>query len=197
MRLGTGVALGVLLLATVGCAPATRVVLLPQPDKSASAVIVQTDGKQTVLSHPHEEAKVFSAQRVSTSQADVKAVESRYGDLLAAAPPPAQHYTLYFDLGSTQFTAESMQDVERVLQEAMARPGGEIVIIGHTDSVGDTKINDHLSLERAKAIREMFIARGFDPLRVEAAGRGERELLQPTADGVAEPRNRRAEIIVR
>ena len=124
-------------------------------------------------------------------------MESRYGDLLAAAPPPAQHYTLYFDLGSTQFTAESMQDVERVLQEAMARPGGEIVIIGHTDSVGDTKINDHLSLERAKAIREMFIARGFDPLRVEAAGRGERELLQPTADGVAEPRNRRAEIIVR
>ncbi len=30
-----------------------------------------------------------------------------------------------------------------------------------------------------------------------AIGRGKRELLVPTADGVAEPRNRRVEIVVR
>ncbi|MBQ5459440.1 MAG: OmpA family protein, partial [Rhodocyclaceae bacterium] len=92
---------------------------------------------------------------------------------------------------------ESIRKMRDVLEEAMQRPGGEIVITGHTDSLGDLRANDALSLQRALAIREMFIERGFDPLRVEAAGRGEREPLYPTADGVSEPRNRRAEIIVR
>lgn len=216
MRFGTGAALGALLLAAVGCAPATRVVLLPQADKSASAVIVETRGEQVKVARPHEEARVFtgkdelgypyhpyetpsaSLQRdVHTRQSTAEKVERRYGGLIAAAPPPAQRYTLYFELGSTQFTPESEAQVDSILQDAMQRPGGEIIITGHTDSVGDMGTNDTLSLRRANAIREIFIARGFDPQRVDAAGRGEREPLYPTADGVSEPRNRRAEILVR
>ncbi|MBQ9579208.1 MAG: OmpA family protein [Ottowia sp.] len=190
-------ALGALLLACAGCAPATRVVLLPQADSSASAVVVETQGNQAVLDQPHEEARVFSANNVRTRQSDPEAVERRYGELLAAAPPPVQRHTLYFNLGTAQLTEESISKMQDVLEEAKQRPGGEIVITGHTDSLGDLRANDALSLQRALAIREMFIERGFDPMRVEAAGRGEREPLYPTADNVAEPRNRRAEILVR
>lgn len=190
-----GLALGALCIA--GCAPATRVVLLPQPDSSASAVIVETQGKQATLDQPHEEARVFSASNVRTLQSNPEAVERRYGELLAAAPPPVLRHTLHFNLGTAQLTDESAAQMEDILQEAMQRPGGEIVITGHTDALGDLRTNDALSLRRALAIREMFIKRGFDPLRVDAAGRGEREPLYPTADNVAEPRNRRAEILVR
>ena len=190
-----GLALGALCIA--GCAPATRVVLLPQADSSASAVIVETKGRQAVLDQPHKEARVFSADNVSTRQSDSKAVERRYGKLLAAAPPPVLRHTLHFNIGTAQLTDESLKKLQDVLEEAMQRPGGEIVITGHTDALGDLRTNDALSLRRALAIREMFIARGFDPQRVDAAGRGEREPLHPTADGVSEPRNRRAEIIVR
>lgn len=193
--LGVGLALGALCVA--GCAPATRVVLLPQPDSSASAVIVETQGKQAVLNQPYGEAKVFSEKNVRTAQLDEEKVKGRYGELLAAAPPPVQRHTLYFKAGTAQFTDESAAQVEDILQEAMQRAGGEIIITGHTDSVGGLDYNDRLSLQRAEAIREMFIERGFDPLRVDAAGRGEREPLYPTTDGVSEPRNRRAEIIVR
>lgn len=217
MRFGTGAALGALLLAAAGCAPATRVVLLPQADGSASAVVLETSGEQAKLDRPHKEASVFSVQEelgypyrsyyeeprvvsgrdVRTRQSTAEKVERRYGGLIAAAPPPAQRYTLYFELGSTQFTPESEAQIERVVEEAKGRAGGEIIITGHTDSLGDLRVNDELSLRRALAIREMFIARGFDPALVEAAGRGEREPLYPTADGVSEPRNRRAEIVVR
>ena len=38
---------------------------------------------------------------------------------------------------------------------------------------------------------------GIPAERIQAAGRGERELLVPTEDNVAEPRNRRVEINVR
>jgi hypothetical protein len=62
-----------------------------------------------------------------------------------------------------------------VLAQARARPGGEIVVTGHTDRVGSMESNDALSLQRARAIRERIIADGFDPNRIMAVGRGERE----------------------
>ena len=70
-------------------------------------------------------------------------------------------------------------------------------IIGHTDRVGSVESNDTLSLQRAQAVRQLVIDRGFDPNRVEAVGRGEREPVVQTADEVEEPKNRRAEIVVR
>ena len=42
-----------------------------------------------------------------------------------------------------------------------------------------------------------MIADGFDPNRITAAGRGERDPAVATDDEVAEPRNRRTEVIVR
>ena len=77
------------------------------------------------------------------------------------------------------------------------RPAPEISVIGNTDSVGTTQYNDELSLQRAEHVRSVFIERGIPEASISAAGRGKRELLVPTADGVAEPQNRRVEINVR
>ena len=52
-------------------------------------------------------------------------------------------------------------------------------------------------LARAKAVRDQLVEQGFDPARIELAGRGEREPLVPTADEVPEPKNRRVEVPVR
>jgi outer membrane protein OmpA-like peptidoglycan-associated protein len=70
-------------------------------------------------------------------------------------------------------------------------------VIGHTDRVGADDANDALSLQRAQTMREAMLGLGIPPARIRAAGRGEREPLVPTADGVEEPRNRRVEINVR
>jgi OOP family OmpA-OmpF porin len=43
----------------------------------------------------------------------------------------------------------------------------------------------------------MLVAQGIAASSIVAVGRGKRELLVPTPDGVAEPRNRRVEIVVR
>lgn len=192
-RILAAVAVAVLM---TGCAPTTRVVLLPQ-DGMQGAVDVQTRRGSAALEQPYAVASVYPGQSLSTGQMEPKAVQQRYRDVLAVQPAPAQRFTLYFELGGAHLTPESTDELTEVLSRASARPGGEIFVIGHTDTVGSTERNDALSLERALAIREMFIARGFDPARVEAIGRGERELIVPTADNVQEPRNRRAEIIVR
>lgn len=189
-------ALIALALLVAGCAPATRVTLLPQPDGSASAVEVSARQSNVVLSKPYESA-VVGSNAVDTEQLDAKSVQERYNRLLMVQPGQPERFTLYFEPGTSNLTPESTSELAEVLSKAIARAGGEIVVVGHTDRVGTVESNDTLSLRRAQAVRELVIQRGFDALRVDAIGRGEREPVVPTADEVAEPKNRRVEIIVR
>ncbi|MBC7705583.1 MAG: OmpA family protein [Rhodoferax sp.] len=76
-------------------------------------------------------------------------------------------------------------------------PAPEVLVVGHTDALGTDSLNDELSMQRARIVRAGLIDKGIDSKRVEAVGRGKRELLVPTRDGVAESRNRRVEIQVR
>ena len=185
------------LLSLAAYAPATRVVLLPQEGLPTAAVTVQARQGQVVLAQPYAVAEVASSGSVDTAQTDAQQVEKRYGQLLSVQPAAEQRFTLLFMPGGAQLTPESSAALADVLARATERPGGEVIIIGHTDRVGSVESNDTLSLQRAQAVRQLVIDRGFDPNRVEAVGRGEREPVVQTADEVEEPKNRRAEIVVR
>ena len=185
------------LLSLAACAPATRVVLLPQEGLPTAAVTVQARQGQVVLAQPYAVAEVAPSGSVATAQTDAQQVEKRYGQLLSVQPAAEQRFTLLFMPGGAQLTPESSAELADVLARATERPGGEVIIIGHTDRVGSVESNDTLSLQRAQAVRQLVIDRGFDPNRVEAVGRGEREPVVQTADEVEEPKNRRAEIVVR
>jgi outer membrane protein OmpA-like peptidoglycan-associated protein len=120
-----------------------------------------------------------------------------YAALTDALPPPIARYTLYFIEGTTKLTPESEPELKKVFAELARRPGAEVQITGHTDTVGSEGDNDMLSLRRARDVREALIAQGLSPTISRAVGRGERELLVPTPPNTSEPRNRRVEITVR
>ena len=73
----------------------------------------------------------------------------------------------------------------------------DVVVIGHTDRIGNEQFNDRLSLQRAERVRSELVKLGIPQVRIQTAGRGEREPLINTPDEVSEPRNRRVEINVR
>ena len=179
------------------CAPTTRVTLLPQADGSASGVIVTTREGQQVLNQPFQVAEVARSGRVGTATTSADAVRQSYPQLLAQRLPAPEKFVLGFEPGTSQLTAESQARLADIVARAQARSGGEIVVTGHTDRQGSLEANDKLSLERAHAIRTLLIERGFKRELIEAVGRGEREPVVPTDDEVAEPRNRRAELLVR
>lgn len=188
---------GAILLAMLaGCAgPASRVVLLPQAQPSA--VEVRGSKGNTVLDKPYQQAAVTRQGEVAVDTTTAEKVREQFPQLLVRQPAAEQRFVLYFESGGAQLTAESEARLTQVLASAAARPGGEIVVTGHTDRVGALEANDALSLQRAAAIRMLVVQRGFAPALIEAVGRGEREPLVPTEDEVAEPRNRRAEVVVR
>ncbi len=183
--------------------PATRVVLLPQEDGAPSAVVVRAigDGKggEATLSRPYQRATAAlgATGAPQVDQADPARLQAENPTLFDLVPPKAQRYTLYFEAGGSVLTAESQQTLATVLAAALARSGGDMVITGHTDTTGSPAQNDELSRRRAELVRQMLIDRQFPAARIEAAGRGERELAVPTADEVDEPRNRRVSIEVR
>lgn len=180
------------------CAPATRVTLLPQADGRPSAVEVSTrEGATQRIDQPYQVAEVSRRGRIDTDTTTAQALREQYPQLLALQPPPAERFVLEFEPGTSQLTADSQARLDEIIARARARAGGEIVVTGHTDRQGSLEDNDRLSRERAQAIRTLLIERGFKAELIEAVGRGEREPLVPTDDEVAEPRNRRAELLVR
>lgn len=172
------------------------VVLLPERDGRDAALTV-TQGEDTlVLDKPLASANLTSwgprAKELSAGE-----VEQRFGPALAAQPMRATIFTLYFETGTEELTEASQAMLDTVLVELKRYPVPDVVVVAHTDAVGTDAVNDPLSRKRAEAVRALLIARGLAPESVVAIGRGKRDPAVPTADGVAEPRNRRAEILVR
>lgn len=195
------VALSTLLL-TACAAPGTRVVLLPQEGGRPSAVVVTTKGGEQTLNQPYQRAtalasRVGSASAPVVDQADAARVRAENSTLFELAPPRAQRYTLYYVTADTALSAESQRTLGEALAAALARSGGDIVITGHTDTVDTGPRNDELSRRRAQQVRQLFIDQQFPAARIEAVGRGERELAVQTPDETDEPRNRRVIIDVR
>ncbi len=204
--------------------PAETVVLLPGPDGRVGTVIIERSTGRTVLNEPYASSRAQGARETQAGALSEQQVRSEFGNVLAALParavepiapsraetqvraqteqpaaPPAPpvSFLLYFGRKQDQLNEESKALWRRVLDELRARPQSDIVVIGHTDRVGSDGANDELSLQRAERVKSDLVAKGIAAERIRAAGRGEREPLVPTADGVEEPRNRRVEVSVR
>lgn len=198
MRRGDVAFIAALILGGCATAPSQDlVVLLPDKDGKVGTVIVQNQKGSTVLNTAYATARTApdgSVARGTASQGEIKEV---FGSALSAQPPRPISFTLYFESGSDEITAQSKQEVKRILAEMARREAPDITVIGHTDLVGSDPSNDALSLQRAGRVKSMLVGMGVPAERILIAGRGRREPLIPTADGVIEPRNRRVEISVR
>jgi len=174
------------------------IVLLPKPNGKIGGVVVRTeDGKELLLDKAYAGAHIDGPGEMERVTYDADRARSEFSSVVAALPGRPATFLLYFLEGKDELTPDSEREVERVFTEIAARPYPEILIIGHTDAVGNAQFNDQLSRQRAQRVREDLIQRGIPADRVEVSSRGKREPLIPTAEGVSEPRNRRVEINVR
>jgi len=185
------------LLAVLGaCAHRETIVLLPEKDGREASVIVKRDDHQVVLDQPYAAVRQtpFGERAYVATPAEV---DARFGAALGAQPARAASFTLYFVEGKNEFTDDSKRVVDGIFAEIARRPVPDVLVIGHTDALGSDQVNDALSRQRADTVRAELIRRGVASENIQAIGRGKRDPAVPTPDGVAEPRNRRVEIVVR
>lgn len=176
--------------------PLSRIVLLPDAEGKVGRIELLTGGRAQPLEQAYQQATTQDGQ-VRLEALSKAAVEGRFGTLYQGLPRVASRYLLYFETGGARLTAESQALLPQIRAQLQNYPGVEVVITGHTDSAGNEADNEALSFRRANTVREILLAAGFPPERMDTVGRGERELLAPTGDGVSEARNRRVEVKLR
>ena len=179
--------------------PPASIVLLPDPESGATGRIRVSNPLGAVdLSSPRTATRVTGDARPGTvramSEADVRRL---FGATLAALPPAPRHFTLQFRFESDTLTAESAALVPEVLKAVKSLPVPEVVVVGHTDTMGDRKANVTLGLKRANTVREILTRAGLARGTIEVTSHGEADPLVKTPDNTPEPRNRRVEITVR
>jgi outer membrane protein OmpA-like peptidoglycan-associated protein len=180
----------------LGACSSQTVVLLPEPDGRPTAVTVTDARGDVVLDRPYAAVR-RNALRTEPYASSADEVRRDFGAALAAQPPREKRFTLHFEEGRDEISEASRAELDAALAEIRARPVTDVLVVGHTDLVGSGPLNDALAKQRADTVRAELVRRGVAGDAVQASGRGSREPAVPTAPGVAEPRNRRVEIIVR
>ena len=170
--------LGVVAL-LAGCGSAVKLNDVPVEDKSGTA-ISQTG------------TEFFGT---AVDQGNITSLESRNAAQHAAIV--ASPRIVYFDYDSFLIKPEFQSVVATHARYIMANKSVKVAIEGHTDERGGREYNLALGQKRAEAVRRMLVESGISASGIETSGRGSRELLVPTAEGVSEERNRRVEINVR
>ncbi|MEX2202113.1 MAG: OmpA family protein [Dongiaceae bacterium] len=105
-------------------------------------------------------------------------------------------YIVYFDWDRSDIRPDAAAVIADVTNAAASLGSPPISVTGHTDLSGSDDYNMGLSLRRADSVRNALISGGISASQITTAGRGEAEPAVPTADGVREQANRRAEIII-
>jgi len=191
--------LGVLTLLVSGCAGQreTYAVLPDAQGKAGSLTVSPKAGVPLKLTGAYANASGKPGAALQTGLLSEQEIKAAFAEALSARPDAPVRFTLYFREGSDELTVDSKKDMENVLAEVRKRPAPDVIVVGHTDRVGQLQDNDRLALKRAEKMRSELIAKGLPAESVLAAGRGEREPLVSTADEVAEAKNRRVELLVR
>jgi len=175
------------------------IVLLPDPAAGTLglAAVSNASGKADLV-------QARDATQVSTNQPpgpvttmSEAEVLRLFGDVLAALPPPPQHFTLFFRFESDEPTEPSRAMLPEILEAVRTRPAPDVSVVGHTDTTGTSAANIVLGLKRATMVRNLLVEAGLAASAIDVASFGEADLLVPTADDTPESRNRRVEITVR
>jgi outer membrane protein OmpA-like peptidoglycan-associated protein len=174
------------------------VVLLDEDGHVGRIVVANTLGVQT-LDQARQAVRIERADVAPGTPfvMDEAEVRTRFGGALDLLPPAETRFLLYFNEATEQLTAESEAQIPAVLQTIRERGSTLISVTGHTDTTGDRRLNQQLGQRRADYVARRLREAGVAADALFADSHGKDDLLVKTADGVAEPKNRRVEILVR
>lgn len=175
--------------------PVSYAALLANPDGSTGKIIIAGKQGEQTLDQPKTAAPLHGDQApapISDAQ-----LQRDFGAAMAARPLPPERFLLYFESGGAVLTAESAVLLPKIVADAAKRPGVDVSIIGHSDTVGKAEANAALALKRAQGVADQLRENGLLATALSVESHGEANLLVKTPDETPEPRNRRVEVSIR
>jgi outer membrane protein OmpA-like peptidoglycan-associated protein len=103
---------------------------------------------------------------------------------------------ILYPFDSDQILPAGRENLRQLARSLQNYPGTEVLIVGHTDSVGADDYNMRLSYRRAEAARQFLVAQGVPAARIRVEGRGEMEPIASNETDAGRQQNRRVEIAI-
>ena len=107
-----------------------------------------------------------------------------------------ERYLVFFDWDRSDITPTARQVITEAVAAVNRRNTDMILVEGHADRSGSDQYNVALSQRRAEAVRQLLTQQGIPANRIDMQAYGESQPLVQTDDGVRNPQNRRAAIVI-
>jgi hypothetical protein len=101
-----------------------------------------------------------------------------------------------FDTGSSNLSNQATSTIQQAAATYRSQNGANVLVAGHTDTVGSADYNMALSQRRANTVTAGLVSAGVPRAAIISQGYGETNLPQPTADQVPDQANRSVKIAV-
>ncbi len=105
-------------------------------------------------------------------------------------------HMVHFDTNLYTIRQDDRPFLDRVAESLKKLPEVMIEIQGHTDNTGTDKINEPLSYNRAKVVKDYFVARGVDAEQIEIKGYSSKNPIATNDTVAGRQENRRAQMII-
>lgn len=155
----------------------------------AKARQVATEKQARLESKAIAVAREDQLDAVVAQLAALKARETEQGLVLTVSD-------VFFEFDKADLKPSAVQELAQVAAFVRDHPDRNVVIEGHTDSLGTDAYNVDLSQRRAQAVRSFLIAQGVAPSRLIAQGFGESYPIASNTDEAGRQQNRRVEMLV-
>lgn len=103
---------------------------------------------------------------------------------------------ILFPFNSTEILPAGRANLQELANSLQKYATSDVLIVGHTDSVGTDAYNMDLSQRRADAARSYLQSLGVSSARIRTSGRGETEPVQSNDTEEGRQRNRRVEVAI-
>jgi outer membrane protein OmpA-like peptidoglycan-associated protein len=144
-------------------------------------------------------ARVAAAGAAADSEREAARLRRQIEELEARETERGLVVTLgdiLFETAKSDLKSGATANLGRLVTFLNEYPNRNVIIEGHTDSVGSAEYNQALSQRRADAVRSWLTQQGISSRRLTATGKG---LHQPVADNssaTGRQMNRRVEVII-
>ena len=146
--------------------------------------------RQATLAEAERAAKARAeADQLAKEVSELKAKETDRGIVLTMGD-------VLFATGKATLFPGAMGTINKLANFLKKTPDRNVLIEGHTDSVGGEEYNLGLSANRADSVKEQLLAEGISPARIFTKGYGKKypEASNDTAAG--RQQNRRVEVVI-
>ena len=101
-----------------------------------------------------------------------------------------------FATGKSDLNASAQRSMDKIADFLQKKQNRNLLVEGHTDSVGSDDYNQGLSEQRAASVKSALVKRGVAGERIVTVGYGKKFPLASNADAAGKQQNRRVEAII-